>query len=76
MPNGYEGMKLAVDIAVPEAYHEDVDEDAVRADFPYGAVDLRLQPGGAEFSSGISIPAMGDKGDALVVALCCVTVGY
>ena len=76
VPNGYEGMKLAVDIAVPEAYHEDVDEDAVRAVFPYGAVDLRLQPGGAEFSSGIAIPAMGDKGDALVVALCCVTVGY
>ena len=76
VPNGYEGMKLAVDIAVPEAYHGAVDEDAVRAVFPYGAVDLRLQPGGAEFSSGIAIPAMGDRGDALVVALCCVTVGY
>ena len=76
VPNGYEGMKLAVDLAVPEAHHGAVDEDAVRAVFPYGAVDLRLQPGGAEFSSGIAIPAMGDKGDALVVALCCVTVGY
>ena len=76
VPNGYEGMKLAVDIAVPEAYHEDVDVDAVEAVFPYGAVSIRLQPGGAEFSSGIAIPAMGDKGDALVVALCCVTVGY
>ena len=76
VPNGYEGMKLAVDLAVPEAHHGAVDEDAVRAVFPYGAVDLRLQPGGAEFSSGIAIPAMGDRGDALVVALCCVTVGY
>ena len=76
VPNGYEGMKLAVDIAVPEAYHGAVDEDAVRAVFPYGAVSIQLQPGGAEFSSGIAIPAMGDKGDALVVALCCVTVGY
>ena len=76
VPNGYEGMKLAVDIAVPEAYHEHIDVDAVEAVFPYGAVELRLQPGGAEFSSGIAIPAMGDKGDALVVALCCVTVGY
>ena len=48
----------------------------MRAVFPYGAVSIQLQPGGAEFSSGIAIPAMGDKGDALVVALCCVTVGY
>ena len=76
MPNGYEGMKLAVDLAVPEAYHEHIDVDAVEAVFPYGAVSIRLQPGGAEFSSGIAIPAMGDRGDALVVALCCVTVGY
>ena len=68
MPNGYEGMKLAVDIAVPEAYHGDVDVDAVEAVFPYGAVSIQLQPGGAEFSSGIAIPAMGDRGDALVVA--------
>ena len=29
--------------------------DAVEAVFPYGAVDVRLQPGGAEFSSGIAI---------------------
>ena len=76
VPNGYEGMKLAVDIAVPEAYHEHIDVGAVEAVFPYGAVSIQLQPGGAEFSSGIAIPAMGDKGDALVVALCCVTVGY
>ena len=76
VPNGYDGMKLAVDLAVPEAYHEHIDVDAVEAVFPYGAVSIRLQPGGAEFSSGIAIPAMGDKGDALVVALCCVTVGY
>ena len=70
-------MKLAVDLAVPEAYHEHIDVvGAVEAVFPYGAVSIRLQPGGAEFSSGIAIPAMGDKGDALVVALCCVTVGY
>jgi len=69
-------MKLAVDLAVPEAYHGAVDADAVRAVFPYGAVSIKLQPGGAEFSSGIAIPAMGDRGDALVVALCCVTVGY
>ena len=65
VPGGYEAMKLAVDIAVPEAYHGAVDVDAVEAVFPYGAVDLRLQPGGAEFSSGIAIPAMGDRGDAL-----------
>ena len=69
-------MKLAVDLAVPEAYHGAVDVGAVEAVFPYGEVCVQLQPGGAEFSSGIAIPAMGDKGDALVVALCCVTVGY
>ena len=72
------GTKLAVDLAVPEARHEHIDVDAVEAVFPYGEVrrGVELQPGGAEFSSGIAIPAMGDKGDALVVALCCVTVGY
>ena len=47
-----------------------------RGGLPYGEVRVELQPGGAEFASGIAIPAMGDKGDALVVALCCVTVGY
>lgn len=76
VPGGYDGMKLAVDVAVPEQYHAEVDLDAVAAVFPYGNKELKLQGGGAEFSSGIAIPSMGDKGDAIIVALCSVTVGY
>ena len=56
MPNGYEGMKLAVDLAVPEAYHEHIDVDAVEAVFPYGEVRVELQPGGA--APRIAIPVV------------------
>ena len=44
VPNGYEGMKLAVDLAVPEAYHEHIDVDAVEAVFPYGEVVYNCSP--------------------------------
>lgn len=70
-------MKLAVDIALPGKCHDDVDLTAVKAVFPYGQMaSLKLQDGGALFSSGIALPAMGDRNDDIIVALVSVTVGY
>ena len=76
VPGGYEGMKLAIDVAVPPATRDDVDVDAIAAVFPYGSPVITLQDGGAVFPSGIALEAMGDKNDDIIVAICCVTVGY
>ena len=74
VPGGYEGMKLAVDLAVPEAYHGAVDVDAVGRSSPTAPSQPNRIARRRGVPSGIAIPAMGDRGDALVVALCCVTV--
>lgn len=36
VPGGYDGMKLRVQLAVPEKYSKGLDMDAVRKVFPYG----------------------------------------
>jgi len=41
VPNGYDNMKVRVQLAVPDP--DRVDLDAVRAVFPYGACVLSLQ---------------------------------
>mmetsp|Transcript_1328 Transcript_1328/g.3979 ORF Transcript_1328/g.3979 Transcript_1328/m.3979 type:complete len:219 (+) Transcript_1328:217-873(+) len=76
VPGGYDNMRLAVELAVPSAHHGDVDLDAVAKVFPYGRATLRLQEGGALFPSGIALAKMGDRNDDIIVAVCCVTVGY
>lgn len=36
MPGGYDGMKLRVQLAVPDKYSKGLDLEAVRKVFPYG----------------------------------------
>ncbi|KAJ1462785.1 hypothetical protein M885DRAFT_505884 [Pelagophyceae sp. CCMP2097] len=77
VPGGYENMLLRIQIALPEAYHGAVDLDQVRSVFPYGRIiSCELQTGGALFSSGIALEAMGDTSDAMIIAIVGVTVGY
>ena len=76
VPGGYDGMKLAVDVAVPAKYRASVDAAAVTAVFPYGAATVHFQDGGALFHSGVAVPALGDATDEAVVAVVAVTVGY
>ena len=53
-----------------------IDEEAVRAVFPYGRVVIEIQEGGMRASSGIVIPKMGDTNDEMIIAIACVAVGY
>ena len=75
VPNGYDGMQLRVQIAVP-ATPEPVDIAAIERVFPYGAVSIEVEEGGMRARSGIVIPAMGDTNDDMIIAIACVTVGY
>ena len=76
VPGGYEAMKLHVQLGVPEAYVHDVDEEAVKAVFPYGDCKVDLEAGGLLADSGIALEAMGDKNRDMIIAVACVTVGY
>lgn len=76
VPGGYEGMRLHVQLGVPEKYLNDVDEEAVKAVFPYGDCRVDLEAGGLLADSGIALEAMGDKNRDMVIAVACVTVGY
>lgn len=77
VPGGYDGMKLRVQLAVPEKYAKGVDLDAVRKVFPYGQMlPIEVQHGGMVASSGIEIEAMGDKNEDMVICVAAVTVGY
>ena len=76
VPGGYEGMKLHVQLGVPEKYVNDVDEEAVKAVFPYGDCRVDLEAGGLLADSGIALEAMGDKNRDMIIAVACVTVGY
>eukprot|EP00635_Sarcinochrysidales_sp_CCMP3193_P008371 CAMPEP_0118903702 /NCGR_PEP_ID=MMETSP1166-20130328/8469_1 /TAXON_ID=1104430 /ORGANISM="Chrysoreinhardia sp, Strain CCMP3193" /LENGTH=204 /DNA_ID=CAMNT_0006842935 /DNA_START=109 /DNA_END=723 /DNA_ORIENTATION=+ len=77
VPGGRDGLKLKLDLALPEKYHNDLDWSKVRAAFPYGDItEATLQVGGAIFQSGIAIPELGDSNQDMLVAIIAVTVGY
>jgi len=76
VPGGYDGMKLHVQLGVPEKYTSDVDQAAVRAVFPYGDIRIDIEPGGLLADSGIALEKMGDKNRDMIIAVACVTVGY
>ena len=63
-------------LGVPQAYLNDVDEEAVKATFPYGNLQLDIEAGGLLCDSGIALEAMGDKNRDMIIAVACVTVGY
>lgn len=76
VPGGYEGMKLHVQLGVPPAYADDIDEAQVRAVFPYGDIKIDIEPGGLLADSGIALESMGDKNRDMIIAVAAVTVGY
>lgn len=76
VPNGYEGMKLHVQLGVPAPYLGCVDTVEVARVFPYGDVKVEVEVGGLLADSGIALEAMGDKNSDMIIAVACVTVGY
>lgn len=76
IPNGYEGMKLHVQLGVPAPYLDSVDTAEVARVFPYGDVRVEVEVGGLLADSGIALEAMGDKNSDMIIAVACVTVGY
>ncbi|GMH79608.1 hypothetical protein TrLO_g6272 [Triparma laevis f. longispina] len=76
VPGGYEGLKLQIILAVPPKYQKDLDLEAVKNVFPYGAKEVVVQDGGMIAPSGIAIERLGDKNEDMVVVCCSVTVGY
>ncbi len=76
VPNGYDGLKLDVLLAVPPKYRESLDLSKVEEVFPYGSIRFQIQDGGMIAPSGIAIDSLGDKNDDMVVVCAAVTVGY
>lgn len=76
VPQGYDGLKLDVLLAVPSKYRDTLDLSQVQQVFPYGSIRFQIQDGGMIAPSGIAIDRLGDKNDDMVVVCCCVTVGY
>ena len=76
VPNGYDGLKLDVILAVPAKYQSTLDINEVKKVFPYGDASFTIQDGGMVAPSGIAIDALGDTNDDMVVVCAAVTVGY
>lgn len=68
--------EVRVQLAVP-VDAKDIDTEAVKKVFPYGQLlPIEIQRGGMRASSGIALPAMGDKNDDWIIAVAAVTVGW
>jgi uncharacterized protein (TIGR02058 family) len=76
VPNGYDGLKLDVVLAIPPKYRGSLDLDKVQAVFPYGSIRFQIQDGGMIAPSGIAIEELGDKNEDMVVVCAAVSVGY
>jgi uncharacterized protein (TIGR02058 family) len=76
VPNGYQGLKLDVILAVPGEYRDGLDLQQVSQVFPYGSIRYQLQDGGMIAPSGIAIERLGDSNEDMVVVCAAVTVGY
>jgi uncharacterized protein (TIGR02058 family) len=76
VPNGYDGLKLDVILAVPSKYRPQLELTQVAQVFPYGSVRFQLQDGGMIAPSGIAIQRLGDINQDMVIVCAAVTVGY
>lgn len=76
VPNGYDGLKLDVLLAVPAKYRDALDLSKVQEVFPYGSIRFQIQDGGMIAPSGIAIERLGDVNEDMVVVCCAVSVGY
>jgi len=75
IPGGYADMVLRVTLAVPLGYALTLDLDKVRTVFPYGTCHFSVVEGGAAFSSGIALSALGDLNDDMIIVIAHVVVG-
>ena len=71
-----ENMKLDVLLAVPAAYQEGLNVNAIKMAFPYGQIWVQIQNGGMIANSGKVIAELGDTNTDMVVVCLAVTVGY
>jgi uncharacterized protein (TIGR02058 family) len=76
IPNGYDGLKLDVLLAVPPKYKDSLDLSQVQEVFPYGSIRFQVTDGGMIAPSGIAIEKLGDTNEDMVVVCVAVTVGY
>lgn len=76
VPNGYDGLKLDVLLAVPPKYKDSLDLSQVQEVFPYGSIRFQVSDGGMIAPSGIAIKKLGDTNQDMVVVCVAVTVGY
>ncbi len=76
LPNGdLHEMRVHVSLAVP-IEQNNVDVEQVKAELPYGKIDIEIVEGGFKASSGIVLPEQGDKTDEMIIVIAVVTVGY
>lgn len=76
VPDGYDGLRLDVLLAIPPKYQESLDLSQIGSVFPYGSIRFQIQDGGMIAPSGIAIQRLGDRSEDMVVVCCSVTVGY
>jgi uncharacterized protein (TIGR02058 family) len=76
IPNGYDGLKLDVLLAVPPKYKDSLDLLKVQEVFPYGSIRFQVTDGGMIAPSGIAIEKLGDTNEDMVVVCVAVTIGY
>ncbi|MCM3745882.1 Lin0512 family protein [Paenibacillus pasadenensis] len=76
LPGGsLDNMKVRVKLAVP-CDADKVDVEAVKAELPYGQVEVEIMPGGMITSSGIILADKDDSNDLIYVVLASVEAGY
>mmetsp|Transcript_4555 Transcript_4555/g.5272 ORF Transcript_4555/g.5272 Transcript_4555/m.5272 type:complete len:213 (-) Transcript_4555:203-841(-) len=76
VPNGREGLRLDVVLAIPPKYQNSLELSPVSEVFPYGSIRFQIQDGGMIAPSGIAIKELGDENEDMVVVCAAVTVGY
>ncbi len=73
--NSLHNMKVRVRLAVP-ADKDQLDVEAVKAEFPYGKVTVEVTDGGMLTTSGVVLEEKGDRNDLIYVVIASVEVGY
>jgi uncharacterized protein (TIGR02058 family) len=69
-------FRVRVTLGVPEvAGAAPLDVDKVKAVFPYGQVEVRVQPGGLVADSGVLLPDKGDRNQDILMVCAAVEAG-
>ncbi|QHS24031.1 hypothetical protein GWK91_14395 [Virgibacillus sp. MSP4-1] len=70
-----ESMQVKIKLGVP-SNQEQLDEEAVKAEIPYGQVTLEVQHGGLATTHGIVLEDKDDQNDLMLITVASVEVGY